>query len=160
MWGKGRRSLGLEGWWTDRCGRKWWQASTLTWCFPSFFKVAEAMEINNSGCVSCHLLWMAAGELAGGVSDHGKWLLPVLRINQLRTQGFCFLSDPTGLRATGSVSTWCGGFPNACVCRPKLAFEAFLLFLFSSREHNFELLVFQTLARAWKRQMQIRESES
>lgn len=108
-WGTGRRRLGLEGWQADMGGSDNRLALWHSVFLPSFWGCRGHGDHVNSGCVSCHPLWMAAGELAGGTSDHGECPLPVLRMRQLRTWGFRSPSSSPWRRATESLSTCCFG---------------------------------------------------
>lgn len=80
-WGTGRRRLGLEGWQADMGGSDNRLALWHSVFLPSFWGCRGHGDHVNSGCVSCHPLWMAAGELAGGTSDHDGvfWLHGVQR---------------------------------------------------------------------------------
>ena len=110
---------------------------------PSFWGCRGHGDHVNSGCVSCHPLWMAAGELAGGTRDHSECLLPVLRMKQLRTQCFRSPSSSPCWRATESLSTCCFGSQTS-----NWGLSPFSLFFWGD---NLELLIFQTLERAPKR---------
>lgn len=128
MW-RGRRRLGLEGWWTGTHGKNWWETNTKTWCFPSFFKVVEAMEIMLIAVVSPVI--------------RCEWQLENWQVALVTTVSACFrcfewtnwepglllpFLHPTRLRAKGYLTAWCVGFQSSWVYGPKLPFGVFLFF--------------------------------